>query len=224
MPQQLSFNLPAITALGREDFFVSPANAAAVAMVEAWEEWPARKLALVGPASSGKTHLAHVWATLANAQIIAAASLARADIPALAAGNVAVEDVARIAGTAKAEAALFHLHNLTLAEGNSLLLTASRPPNFWQLRLPDLASRMSATPIATLEAPDDSLLSAVLIKLFTDRQLAPTPETIPYLTRRIDRSLIAARQIVERLDAASLETGRPINRALAAKVLDKPAH
>ncbi|VAW01894.1 DnaA inactivator Hda (shorter homolog of DnaA) [hydrothermal vent metagenome] len=224
MPQQLSFNLPAITALGREDFFVSPANAGAVAMVEAWEEWPARKLALIGPASSGKTHLAHVWATLANAQIISAASLARADIPTLAAGNVAVEDAAGIAGIAKAEAALFHLHNLTLAEGNSLLLTASRPPNFWQLSLPDLASRMSATPIATLEAPDDSLLSAVLIKLFTDRQLSPTPETIPYLTRRIDRSLIAARQIVERLDAASLETGRPINRALAAGVLDKPAH
>lgn len=224
MPQQLSFNLPAITALGREDFFVSPANAAAVAMIEAWQNWPARKLALIGPASSGKTHLTHVWATLAKAQIIPAASLARADIPALAAGNVAVEDVARIAGIAKAEAALFHLHNLTLAEGNSLLLTAARAPNFWQLRLPDLASRMSATAIATLEPPDDSLLSAVLIKLFTDRQLAPTPETIPYLTRRIDRSLIAARQIVERLDAASLETGRAINRALAAQVLDKPAH
>ena len=223
MPQQLSFNLPAITALGREDFFVSPANAAAVAMVEAWQNWPARKLALIGPASSGKTHLVHVWATLANAQIVAAASLARADIPALAMGNVAVEDVAGIAGIAKAEAALFHLHNLTLAEGNSLLLTASRPPNFWQLRLPDLASRMSATPIATLAPPDDSLLIAVLIKLFTDRQLAPTPETIPYLTRRIDRSFIAARQIVDRLDAASLETGRAINRALAAEVLDKPA-
>lgn len=221
MPQQLSFNLPSITALGREDFFVSPANATAVAVIEAWEDWPTRKLALVGPASSGKTHLVHVWATLANAQIISAASLARADIPTLAAGNVAVEDVAGIAGIAKAEAALFHLHNLTLAEGNSVLLTASRPPNFWRLGLPDLASRMSATSVATLEAPDDSLLSAVLIKLFTDRQLAPTPEAIPYLTRRIDRSLIAARQVVERLDAASLQTGRAINRALAAEVLDK---
>ncbi len=223
MAQQLSFDLPAITALEREDFFVSPANAAAVAMVEAWQDWPARKLALVGPAGSGKTHLAHVWATLADARIIPAASLARADIPALAAGNVVIEDVAGIAGIAKAEAALFHLHNLTLAEGNSLLLTALRPPDFWQLRLPDLASRMSATPIATLAPPDDSLLSAVLIKLFTDRQLAPTPETIPYLIRRIDRSFIAARQIVERLDTASLAASRPINRALAAQVLDNPA-
>jgi len=223
VPQQLNFDLPCITALGREDFFVSPANDAAVAMVEAWQEWPAHKLALIGPASSGKTHLAHVWATLAKAQMISATRLSRADIPALAAGNVAVEDVAGIAGIAKAEAALFHLHNLALAEGNSLLLTATRPPNFWRLRLPDLASRMSATPVATLEAPDDRLLSAVLIKLFTDRQLAPTPETIPYLTRRIDRSFIAARQIVEQLDAASLQSGRSINRALAAQVLDKSA-
>jgi chromosomal replication initiation ATPase DnaA len=221
VPQQLSFDLPAITALGREDFFVSPANAAAVAMVEAWQDWPARKLALIGPESSGKTHLAHVWATLANARIIPASSLARANIPALAQGNVAVEDVAGIAGIASAEAALFHLHNLALAEGNSLLLTATRPPHSWNLKLPDLASRMSATAIATIEEPDDTLLAAVLIKLFADRQLSPAPETIPYLTRRIDRSLVAARQIVERLDIASLETGRAINRTLAAQVLDK---
>jgi len=220
-PEQLSFDLPVREALGRDDFFVSPANAEAVAMIEGWQGWPSRKLLLVGPRGSGKTHLAHVWASLGEARIVTAQGLVRADIPDLATGNVAVEDCDTIAGDAATEEALFHLHNLALAEGRTVLFTATRAPKHWGLTLPDLASRMQGTLAITLREPDDALLAAVLMKLMADRQLAPSPETVPYLTRRIDRSFEAARDVVERLDALALATGRPINRALAAKVLDK---
>jgi chromosomal replication initiation ATPase DnaA len=221
--RQLSFDLPVRPAMGRADFFVSPANAEAVAMIEAWQGWPARKLLLLGPRAAGKTHLAHVWAELAGARIVPAATLATADIPGLATGPVAVEDAAGVAGDPAAEAALQHLHNLVLAEGGALLLTSDSPPASWPLELPDLASRMQGTPAVTLRAPDDALLQAVMTKLLADRQLHPTPETIPYLTRRIDRSFEAAHRIVAALDARALATGRPITRALAAEVLDKPA-
>ncbi len=222
MARQLSFDLPAKDALGREDFFVSPANAAAVALIEGWQDWPARKLVLVGPQGAGKTHLAHVWAALSGARIVSAAALATAGIPALAQSNVAIEDCPAIAGDRAAEDALFHLHNLALAEGRALLFTGRTPPGQWPLTLPDLASRMQGTPVAELKPPDDALLAALLIKLFTDRQLAPSPETVPWLVKRIDRSFAAARQAVERLDAAALETRRPITPRLAGEVLDKP--
>ena len=221
MPKQLSFDLPVRTAHGREDFFVSAANAEAVAMIEAWPSWPSRKLALVGPPGSGKTHLAHVWAGLSGARIVAAADLRDADIPALACGSVAVENCCSIAGIREAEEALFHLHNLVFAEGRTLLLTARKAPNFWPLVLPDLASRMQAAAVTTLRAPDDALLSAVLTKLFHDRQLSPPPEVIGYLTRRIDRSFEAAHAVVEALDATALEQGRSITGRLAGEVLDK---
>jgi len=220
MSQQLSFELPAKTALGREDFFVSPANAHAVAMVEGWQNWPSRKLALIGPSGAGKTHLVHVWAAAASARIVSATTLPQLDIPTLASGNVAVEDVPMIAGNAEAEVALFHLHNLALAEGNSLLMTAHQAPARWGLILPDLKSRMEGTASVIVESPDDELLSAVLMKLFTDRQLSPTPDTIPYLVRRIDRSFDMARQVVAALDDASLSQGRDITRKLAGEVLD----
>lgn len=223
MARQLSFELPGRTALGRDDFFVSPANAAAVATIEGWQGWPARKLMLVGPPGAGKTHLAHVWAALSGARVVGADRLAGADIPALAVGNVVVEDCARIAGHGEAEAALFHLHNLALAEGGTLLFTAATPANFWPLALPDLASRLQATPMVRIAPPDDALLAAVLMKLFSDRQLTPSPATIPYLLRRIDRSFQAARDTVARLDAASLERHQPITQSLARDVLDKPA-
>ena len=219
MAQQLSFDLPVRPALGREDFFVSPANAMAVALVEGWHDWPGRKLALTGPAGAGKTHLAHVWAAASGARIVPARALAGADIPALATAPVAVEDVPDIAGDGAAEAALFHLHNLVLAEGHSLLLTAACPAHRWGLALPDLASRMQQAQAATLAPPDDRLLSAVLGKLFADRQLAPAPGTIPYLVARMDRSFDAARRLVAALDAAALAQGRAINRRLAAEVL-----
>lgn len=221
MHRQLSFDLPARAALGREDFFVAPANAMAVALIENWQNWPGRKLLLEGPKGAGKTHLAHVWAQAAAARIVAATSLAGANIPDLASTPVAVEDVQDIAGDTAAENALFHLHNLVLAEGHALLLTADRPAARWGLQLPDLASRMQGTQATKLEAPDDRLLSAVLAKLFADRQLIPTPDTIPYLVARMDRAFDSARLLVARLDQAALSQGRAINRKLAAEVLEQ---
>ena len=220
MPRQLSFDLPSRTALGREDFFVSPANAHAVALVEDWQNWPGRKLALIGPSGAGKTHLAHVWAKAAGAEIVPASALPRLDIPTLASGNIAIEDVPMIAGNAEAEVALFHLHNLALAEGHSLLMTAHLAPTRWGLILPDLKSRVEGTPSVIVESPDDDLLAAVLMKLFADRQLSPSPDTIPYLVRRIDRSFDMARQIVAALDDASLSQKRKITGRFAGEVLD----
>ncbi|MEM6375885.1 MAG: chromosomal replication initiator DnaA [Pseudomonadota bacterium] len=223
MPRQLSFPLPVRPALGREDFFVSAANSAALAMIDNWQNWPERKLMLLGPEGSGKSHLAGVWAEQSAARVINAADLQEGQIPELVRAPVAVENCDRAAGKPAAERALFHLHNLALAEGQSLLLTARTPSKTWSLTLPDLASRMQATPIVTINEPDDALLLAVLTKLFQDRQIVPPPDLGPYLLRRIDRSFAAAHAVVETLDAAGLDAQHPLTRAFARKVLDKAA-
>ena len=215
MTRQLTFDLPAPAALTRADFFVSPSNALALQTVEGWADWPGRKLLLVGPEGAGKTHLAQIWAAMAGAVILRAADLAETDLGALAGQRVAVEDADRIG---PAETALFHLHNLVTGSG-ALLLTAATPPRDWGLTLPDLASRMQAAAIARLDAPDDALLSAVLIKLFADRQIAVPANLIPYLVSRMPRSIGAARALVTALDAHALALGRPITRQLAAEVL-----
>ncbi|WP_300032120.1 DnaA/Hda family protein [uncultured Roseobacter sp.] len=221
MAEQLGFDLPGVPALGRADFLVAPSNAVAIAMIEGWRDWTGRKLLLSGPEGAGKTHLTQVWAGLSGARVISAADLESAPVPELARGHVAVEDVHSITGKSDAQTALFHLHNLVLAEGNSLLLTGQGAPAHWGIDLPDLASRLTGTPTAQLDAPDDALLAAVLAKLFADRQLTPRPELITYLLRRIDRSFASARDIVAALDAASLAQKRGVSRSLAATILDK---
>jgi chromosomal replication initiation ATPase DnaA len=218
MAEQLTFDLPVRAALGREDFFVAPANALAVAALDAPATWPEGKMLLIGPAGSGKTHLALVWAAQSGATVLAARDLAGTDLP--DAGSLVLEDADMVAGQTELETALFHLHNHMISRRGRLLLTASRPPRDWGLRLPDLMSRMEATATATLLPPDDALLGVILVKLFADRQLHVSPDLIPWLVGRIDRSFATARAIVEALDAAALASRRPINRALASELLD----
>ena len=218
MGEQLTFDLPVRPALGREDFFVSPANALAVATLDQPELWPNGKLLLIGPEGAGKTHLAMVFAARTGAQVIEAGDLAAADLPEAAA--LVIENADTAAGDPDAETALFHLHNHMTGRGGLLLLTAARAPRDWGLTLPDLQSRMEATATATLLPPDDALLGAVLVKLFADRQLQVAPGFIRWLVRRIDRSFATARAVVAALDAEALATKRPINSTLAATLLD----
>ena len=227
MAEQLTLDLPAREALGRDAFFVAPSNMLALATLDAADTWPSGKLVLIGPAGAGKTHMAQVWAKDRDAVVLAPSTLAEADIPALAARKcVVVEDVDRLSDLPNARAseeALFHLHNLTLAEGGRLLLTARTAPNHWTLTLPDLASRMQGTPVAQIEPPDDMLLTVLLVKQFEDRQLIVPEALITWLVKRMERSAAAVRDIVEALDREALRAGKPISRALAARILDPEA-
>jgi len=217
---QLAFDLPLRQALGREDLFVSPANALALAALDGWRGWPERRMMLVGPAGAGKTHLAQVWAADTGACLVTAEALAGADLLRLSQRPLVIEDADRTAGDAAAETLLLHLHNLGGAEGQPLLLTARRPVRDWGLRLADLGSRLNALPATRLAPPDDALLAAVLVKLFADRQIAVAPAVIAYLQSRMERSFAAARALVAALDARALAEGRPITRAMAAALLD----
>lgn len=223
MTAQLAFDLPHRTARGREDFFVSATNAQALTALDAWRTWPGGKMVLIGPPAAGKTHLAHVWAANSGATVQAAMTLVNADIPKLALHPaIVIEDCETLGRSAPAQEAMFHLHNMLAAAGAALLMTAATPPRDWAMTLPDLASRVQAAPVTRIDAPDDTLLSAVLIKLFADRQITVTPALIAYVLPRMDRSFAAARALVTALDAAALARGTGVTRALAATVLDNP--
>ena len=220
MIRQLAFDLPATAARTRADFLNAMSNALAVAMLDAPAIWPQGRLILIGPEGSGKTHLAHIWATETGARLMPAKALAGSDIDRLAEGPVVLDDTESLAGEAAGETALFHLLNF-MGPGRPLLMTARTPPRDWGIALPDLVSRLQAAPVTTLDAPDDALLSAVLVKLFADRQLAVAANLIPYLVSRMPRRISAASQLVAALDARALAEGRAITRQLAGDVLDR---
>ena len=219
-PRQLALALPHAESFAREDFLVGAPNEAALALIERWPDWPDRALALIGPEGAGKSHLAAIWADSAGARRISARALGETDLMAsLATGALVIEDApARLD-----ERALFHLLNLIRDEAAFLLITAQTAPARWSVALPDLASRLRAVPTVSLSAPDDTLLRAVLVKLFADRQLDVDGNLVSYLATRIERSFAAARAAVERLDREALRLKRPVTRALAAELLPREA-
>ena len=218
-PRQLTFDLPHLPALEAEDFVVSSCNQQAVDLIGRWPAWPAHAAIVAAPPGSGKSHLVSVWLARTGGTAIAMTELGAATIEAFAATPaLAIEDVA--AGTGPdAERLLFHLLNQARETGGSLLLTMRQPPGELDIRLPDLRSRLRALPIAQIDPIDDVLLSALLVKLFADRQLAVDPGVVKYLTRHMDRTAEAARRTVERIDRLALATHRKVSRQLAAEAL-----
>jgi len=135
------------------------------------------------------------------------------------AGALVVED---LSADGFDERPLFHLLNLTREHDAFMLLTARTPPAGWKLQIADLASRLRALPVVALAPPDDALLRAVLVKLFADRQVAVDESLVAYLVTRLERSVVAARRMVDLLDREGLRLQRPVTRALAAEVLRGP--
>ena len=202
-------------ALGREDFLVAPCNEAAVAWLDRWPDWPGPALVIHGPPGSGKSHLAEVWRRRSGAEIVPAARLADV-VPDT--GRVPALVIDGLDGPIN-ERALLHTYNAMAERGGHLLLTALAPPARWPLALPDLASRLRLAPAVTLGLPDDTLLAALMLKLFADRQITVAPEVPAYVVPRIERTFEAAVRLVERLDRAALAEGRAVTVPLVRSVL-----
>ena len=216
-PRQLAFALPHAESFTRDDFLEGPANAAGLALIDSWPDWPNRIMLLVGPEGSGKSHLAAIWAEQAGARAISAHALTATAVPgALATGALVLED---LRSSDVDERALFHLLNLAREDGAFVLITARTAPAAFAIELRDLRSRLRALPTVSLLPPDDQLFRALIVKFCADRQLAIDETVVGYLTNRIERSYAAVRRAVELLDAEALRLGRPISRALAAEVL-----
>lgn len=216
-PRQYALDLAHEPSKARDDFIVTDANAVALRLLERWPDWPASAVVLVGPAGSGKSHLAAIWVARAGARSIEPTALGAAATTWRDHEAAVVEN---IDGVEIDEAGLFHVLNVIAERRGHLLLTARTPPVTWTVALPDLRSRLKALVVVHLNAPDDFLLGAVIAKQFADRQLVVDSDVIGYLVRRMERSLAAVGRIVEAIDRLSLAEGRRVTKALAARVLD----
>ncbi len=216
-PRQLTLDWPHQPSFAREDFLAAPSNREALRAIQQWPDWAGHMLLLVGPEGAGKSHLASLWAETAGAAVVRGEALAGAGLEVgVQCSALLIEDADRIG---HAQDLLFHLVNAALQNGAWLLLTARSAPEAWTLKIPDLLSRLRLAPIVRLETPDTELTEAVLFKLFSDRQLQVEPHVIAYIALRIERSLGAARRVVDALDREALARGRRVTRAMAAELL-----
>ena len=214
-PSQLTLDLAHRPALGAEDFLISRSNQAAADIVDCWPHWPHWAVVVVAPPGAGKTHLANVWRLKSGAARFAANALSEADVG-RADGALLIEDLHAGIGDQRA---LFHLLNLVREHKLSMLLTSRSAPGELDVQLPDLRSRLRSLPLVAISPPDETLLKAVLVKHFADRQLAVEPHVINYIALHTEQSMEAAAAIVAAIDKQALAAHRKVTRALAGEIL-----
>lgn len=196
MTRQIALPLEWGSASGETDFIVSDANSAAVRHLEHWSLWPVRASLLTGPHKSGRSHLGRIFQRWSSGDVIDDAE-------------------------SQDEAAIFHAWNRAQEMRRPLLIIAESPPPQWQIALPDLESRLKATPSVAIGPPDDALLTAVMSKQFHDRGLQPAPEVVHYILARIERSFAGIAGVVAALDVEALSANRRLTVPLARQVLSR---
>ena len=142
VPRQLPLDLARDAARSRDDLVVSASNAAAVEMIDRWPDWPAPVVLLAGPAGSGKSHLAAIWAEMSGAVPVDPSAVGEAAIDAAGRGPVLIDDAD---SGAIDENGLFHLLNALRESGFGLLVTARRFPAAWGVALPAASAASTAS-------------------------------------------------------------------------------
>ena len=179
-----------------EDFLVSDANRAAFEHLTRWSLWPVMATLVTGPRKSGRSLLGRIFVRKTGGRLFDDA-----------------ED--------HDEEALFHAWNDAQARRKPLLIVADRPPPQWKVALPDLRSRLAATPHVEIGLPDDALIGQLIVKLLGDRGIAAPQEVGDYLVPRIERSYISVMRVVDILDRVMLSHHRRMTVPLAKRALDE---
>jgi chromosomal replication initiation ATPase DnaA len=214
---QLTLELGHTPAHGEADFLVGEGNAQAHGRIMAFPHWPDPVTLVTGPAKSGKSHLARIFADRSGARFAGVG-----DLEALATEGgtspVIVEDVDRLAYD---EAGLFHLLNQSMREQRPILLTAREDIANWPLATDDVRSRARRAAAYALELTDDIQLSQMFVKLFGDRQIKVDPRIIGYLVARMERSAEEVVTLADLMDRLALAKGTAITRSVAADALNR---
>lgn len=179
-----------------EDFLLSDANRAAFEHFRRWSLWPVMATLLTGPRKSGRSLLGRIFIRKTGGRLFDRA-----------------ED--------HEEEALFHAWNDAQSRRRPLLIIADAPPPRWEIALPDLRSRLAATPHVEIGEPDDELIGQLIEKQLADRGVYAPADLIAFLVPRIERTYVAALEVVDVLDRAILSHHRRMTVPLAKRALEE---
>jgi len=177
-----------------EDFILAEPNRAAFDHFKRWSLWPVMATLLTGPRKSGRSLLGRIFVRKTGGRLFDDA-----------------ED--------HEEEALFHAWNEAQETRRPLLIVAAAPPPRWKVQLPDLGSRLAATPQIAIGPPDDELLRALILKLLGDRGVAAPAEVADFIVPRIERTYVGVLKAVDALDRAVLSHHKRLTVPVAKRAL-----
>jgi len=216
MSDQLILKFPSHQAYKKEDFYVSPSNQKAYDFINSWPKWIKRTVNIFGPSGSGKSHLASILKSKTSCLQIETKKLSdEIFFKFKTKETLIIENLDRKVS----EKLLFSLWNIALQDNKYLLITSKEPINSFKFKLRDLTSRVTSSLIIGINLPSDDLISVILAKNFSDKQITVEKKHIDYIIKRIDRSYEKISQFILTLDKYSLKKGSPFALKLIKEVL-----
>ena len=216
MSDQLILKFPTQQAYKKEDFYVSPSNQEAYDFINSWPKWIKRIINIFGPVGSGKTHLASI---LKNKTTFLQVDSSKLNQKTFLKFKTKEALIIENLDEKISEKLLFSLWNSALQDNKYLLITSKQPINSYKFKLQDLESRVNSSLIIGIKLPSDDLISVILAKNFSDKQIKIEKKHIDYIIKRIDRSYEKISQFILTLDKYSLKKGSPFSLKLIKEVL-----
>ena len=216
MSNQLILKFPSHQAYKKEDFYVSPSNQEAYDFINSWPKWIKRTVNIFGPSGSGKSHLASILKSKISSLQIEANNLNDETFFKFKTKEVLIIENL---DASVSENLLFSLWNIVLQDNKYLLVTSTKPISSFKFKLRDLISRVTSSLIIGINLPSDDLISVILAKNFSDKQIKVEKKHIDYIIKRIDRSYEKISQFILTLDKYSLKKGSPFGLKLIKEVL-----
>ena len=216
MNDQLILKFPTHNAYKKEDFYVSRSNQEAYDLINSWPKWIKRTINIFGPSGSGKTHLSSILKNKTSCMQIDANDISEEDfIKFKTKEALIIENL----NEKTSETILFSLWNTALQDNKFLLITSKKPINSYKFKLQDLVSRINSSLIVGLNLPSDDLISVIIAKNFSDKQILVETKHIEYIIKRIDRSYEKISYFILTLDKYSLKKGSPFSLKMIKEVL-----
>ena len=216
MSDQLILKFPTHQAYKKEDFYVSPSNQEAYDFINSWPQWIKRIINIFGPSGSGKSHLASILKSKTSCLLVEGNELNEKTLLKFKTKEaLIIENL----NEKVSEKLLFSLWNSALQDNKYFLITSSKPINSYKFKLVDLVSRVNSCLIIGIKLPSDDLISVIIAKNFSDKQIKVEKKHIDYIIKRIDRSYEKISQFILTLDKYSLKKGTPFSLKLIKEVL-----
>ena len=216
MSDQLILKFPQHRAYKKEDFYVSPSNEQAFDFINSWPKWIKRIVNIFGPSGSGKSHLASILKSKTKCLEIMPKDLNENIISTFKTKEVLIIENFN---EKISEQLLFSLWNTALQDNKYFLINSTKPINSYKFKLPDLISRIKSSLSIGIKLPSDDLISAIIAKNFSDKQIIVEEKHIEYIIKRIDRSYEKISQFILTLDRYSLKKGSPFGLKMIKEVL-----
>lgn len=206
-----------------DDLVISNSNLMAYKLINSWPNWNSSVAAIIGATGAGKSHFANVWQKMSSAIIFKPNELKEANLAIIENNSVLIENLEE---NSFIEEDLFHLFNsINQArihnQNQNILITCSNSPKNWKINLLDLASRLKTIIETYIEQPDDMLLEAILLKLFSDKQIIIDANVLSYIISNMERSFNFAIKLVELCDKYALEKHSKISKQIANIALNE---